>query len=171
MHWKPPFASLFVSGFGLGLSLVLALPAHAQDPVKHAADAGIRAQLAELDYQYELDEDNDFKLVFEVGEEGRSQIVYILSPVESYGEHRVREIWSPGYKSPTDEFAGPIANRLLEASNSAKLGGWVKQGRNAIFVVKIPANAGNQVLDDAISAASGLADAMEAELSPGTDEL
>ena len=34
----------------------------------------MKAQLAALDYQYELDDDNDFKLVFEVGEEGRYTI-------------------------------------------------------------------------------------------------
>jgi hypothetical protein len=167
LRWKLSLVSLLVSGLGLALSL----PVHARDPEKSAADAGIKAQLAELDYQYEVDEDNDFKLVFEVGEEGRSQIVYILSAVESYGEHKVREIWSPAYESPTDDFAAPIANRLLEASNSAKLGGWVKQDRNAVFVVKIPADASKEALDDAISAASGLADEMEAELSPGKDDL
>lgn len=167
MYWKLPLASLLASALGLALSL----PVHALDAGKPAADAHIKAQLAALDYQYELDEDNDFKLVFEVGEEGRSQIVYILSAVETYGEHKVREIWSPAYEAPGDDFAAPIANRLLEASNSAKLGGWVKQGRNAVFVVKIPADAGKEALDDAISAASGLADAMEAELSPGKDDL
>ncbi|MEO8364841.1 MAG: hypothetical protein ABI538_01400 [Pseudoxanthomonas sp.] len=167
MHLKSTLASLLASGLGLALSL----PVHAQDAEKPAADAGIKAQLAALDYQYELDEDNDFKLVFEVGEKGRSQIVYILSAVETYGEYKVREIWSPAYESPGDDFPAPIANRLLEASHSAKLGGWVKQGRNAVFVVKIPADASKQALDDAISAASGLADEMEAELSPGKDDL
>lgn len=167
MHWKLSLAALLAPTF----SLLPCLPAHAQEPGKPAADAGIQAQLAALDYQYELDEDNDFKLVFEVGEEGRSQIVYILSTVQTYGEHKVREIWSPAYESPTDDFAAPIANRLLEASNSAKLGGWVKQGRNAVFVVKIAADASKESLDDAISAASGLADEMEAELSPGKDDL
>lgn len=167
MHWKLPLASFFASGLGLALSL----SAHAQDPVKSVANADIKAQLAQLDYQYEVDGDNDFKLVFEVGDEGRTQIVYILSAVESYGAHKVREIWSPAYESPTDDFAAPIANRLLEASHSAKLGGWVKQGRNAVFVVKIAADASKEALDDAISAASGLADEMEAELSPGKDDL
>lgn len=166
MHRK---LSLILLASGLGLAQ--SLPAHAQEPVKRAADAGIKAQLAELDYRYEVDEDNDFKLVFEVGEKGRSQIVYILSAVETYGEHKVREIWSPAYESATDDFAAPIANRLLEASSSAKLGGWVKHGRNAVFVVKIAADASKESLDDAISAASGLADEMEAELSPGKDDL
>jgi len=164
LHWKPSLAFLLVPG----LCLTLSLPLLAQEP---AADAGIKAQLAALDYQYEVDADNDFKLVFEVGEEGRSQIVYILSAVESYGAHKVREIWSPAYESATGDFAAPIANRLLEASNSAKLGAWVKQGRNAVFVVKIAADASKEALDDAIGAASGLADEMEAELSPGKDDL
>ena len=99
MHWKLPLAALLASGLGLALSL----PTHAQEPGKPAVDSGIKAQLAELDYQYEVDEDNDFKLVFEVGEEGRSQIVYILSAVETYGAHKVREIWSPAYESATDD--------------------------------------------------------------------
>ncbi len=167
MHWKLPLASLLAPGLGL----LLSLPVHAGQGKTRAADAGIKAQLAALGYQYEIDADNDFKLVFEVGEEGRSQIVYILSAVEDYGVHKVREIWSPAYESATDDFAAPIANRLLEASNSAKLGGWVKQGRNAVFVVKIPADASKEALDDAISAASGLADEMEAELTPGKDDL
>ena len=167
MHWKLSLASLLASGLGLALSL----PVHAQDPENPLRTPASRRNWLQLDYQYEVDEDNDFKLVFEVGEEGRSQIVYILSAVESYGAHKVREIWSPAYESATDDFAAPIANRLLEASNSAKLGGWVKQGRNAVFVVKIAADASKEALDDAISAASGLADEMEAELSPGKDDL
>jgi hypothetical protein len=164
---KLPLASLFASGLGLALSL----PAHAQDAEKSVADAGIKTQLAALDYQYEIDEDNDFKLVFEVGDEGRSQIVYVLSAVETYGEHSVREVWSPAYESPTDDFSGPVANRLLEASNIAKLGAWVKQGKNATFVIKIPSDASKDQLDDAIDAAIKLADEMENELSPGQDDL
>ena len=154
---------------GLGLTLSGSLHARAEEP-KTGADAGIRAQMEALDYKYEVDEDDDFKLVFALDND-RSQVLYVRSTVETYGEHRVREIWSPGYKSPTDAFPASIANRLLEASSSAKLGGWVKQGRNAVFVVKIPADASKEELDDAIDAAIKLADEMEAELSPGQDEL
>jgi len=155
-----------------GLIVSLCLPAHAQatgdDP---SADAGIKAQLTALDYDYEVDEDNDFKLVFAVDETDRSQIVYVRSPVETYGTHAVREIWSPGYASPDGDFPARIANRLLEASGDAKLGGWVKQGRNAVFVVKIAADASKEELDDAMDSAVSLADQMEAELTPGKDDL
>lgn len=156
---------------GLGVGLVFSLPLSAQETEKTAPDARIEAQLTELGYKYEVDDDNDFKLVFEVGDEERSQIVYVLSGVESYGEHSVREVWSPAYESATEDFPGPVANRLLEASNSAKLGAWVKQGRNATFVVKIPSDASKEELDDAIDAAVKLADEMENELNPGQDKL
>ncbi|MET1161116.1 MAG: hypothetical protein ABWY48_01130 [Pseudoxanthomonas sp.] len=147
------------------------MPLFAQQTERTVPDAGIKAQLTELGYEYEVDDDNDFKLVFEVGEQGRSQIVYVLSAVESYGKHSVREVWSPAYESATDEFSAPLANRLLEASNNAKLGAWVKQGKNATFVVKIPSDAGKEALDDAMNIAIELADEMENELTPGQDVL
>ncbi|WP_211368220.1 hypothetical protein [Pseudoxanthomonas gei] len=155
-----------------GVILALSLPAHAEAARDgSSADARIKAQLSALEYDYEVDEDNDFKLVFAVDETDRSQIVYVRSPVETYGSHAVREIWSPGYASPDGDFPARIANRLLEASGDAKLGGWVKQGRNAVFVVKIAADAGKEELDDAIDSAVTLADQMEAELTPGKDDL
>jgi hypothetical protein len=169
LHRNP---SRFPLPLALILGFLLAVPSHAE--VKEARpgpDPAIKAQLEALDYKYQIDEDGDFKLVFEIGEEGRSQIVYVLSTVESYGELEVREIWSPAYTSPTEQFPAVIANRLLEASNQAKLGGWVKQGKNAIFVIKIPADASKDVLDDATTAAMELADEMENELTPGQDEL
>jgi hypothetical protein len=146
-------------------------PLLAQEQAKSPADAGIKAQLEQLEYEYEVDDDNDYKLVFKIGDEGRSQIVYIRSPVETYGQHRVREIWSPAYKSPTDDFPALIANRLLEDADTKKLGGWVKQDQYAIFVVKIPADADGEALDDALDAAMSAADEMEAQLTPGQDDL
>ena len=155
----------------LALAWTMCGPVHAQDQARTPADAGIKAQLEQLDYEYEIDDDNDYKLVFKIGDEDRSQIVYIRSPVETYGEHRVREIWSPAYKSPTADFPALIANRLLEDADTKKLGGWVKQDQYAIFVVKIDANADKEALDDALDAAMSAADAMEAELTPGQDDL
>lgn len=166
MHRKLPTLPLL-------LALCLALPASlwAQEQGQTAADSRIKAQLDALEYNYELDDDNDFKLVFEIDGDDRSQVVYVRSPVETYGEHEVREIWSPGYVSETEQFPAPVANRLLEASSDAKLGSWVKQGKNAVFVVKIAAEASQEELDDAIDAAIRLADEMEAELTPGKDDL
>lgn len=134
------------------------------------ADAGIGKQLGELDYKYEIDEDNDYKLVMEV-EGDRTQLVYVRSPVHQYGSQTIREVWSPAYRIEGGRFPAPVSDRLLEDSHASVLGAWVKQGEHAIFVVKLAADAGTAALDDAIEAAVTTADAMENELAPGTDEF
>jgi len=131
-------------------------------------DPGIKAQLDSLEYAYEVDEDGDYRMVFDMEDE-RTQLVFVRSTVETYGNHRVREIWSPGYKSSSPQFPALIANRLLEDSNDSKLGSWVKQGDAAMFVVKIDADAGAEMLSDAIDAAIRSADAIELELTSKDD--
>lgn len=142
-------------------------------PAKPQGDPAVRLLLDELKYRYDVDEEGDYRLTFGMDEEkdGRSQLVFVRSPVETYGSHRVREIWSPAYLSATDEFPAKIATRLLEATQESKLGAWSKQGRYAVFVVKLAADASASELDDAVEAALRSADEMEQELSPGKDEF
>lgn len=137
----------------------MALAAHAGEP-----DPSVGKLLDSLGYTYEVDDDGDYRLLFDV-DEGRTQLAFVRSSVESYGSHRIREIWSPGYKSPGPQFPALVANRLLEDSNDSKLGSWVKQGDTAMFVVKFDADANAEVLGDAIDAAIKSADAMELELT------
>ncbi|WPU54480.1 hypothetical protein SQW19_08805 [Stenotrophomonas acidaminiphila] len=127
-------------------------------------DAAVGRLLDSLEYKYEIDEDGDYRLVFDMDDD-RTQLVFVRSTVETYGAHRVREIWSPAYKAPGPQLPALVANRLLEDANDSKLGGWVKQGDMAMFVVKIDANAKADVLSDAIDAAIKSADAMELELT------
>ncbi|MFI8716425.1 hypothetical protein ACIGHF_00815 [Stenotrophomonas sp. NPDC077464] len=131
-------------------------------------DKAVGPVLDALKYPYEIDEDGDYKMIFDV-EGDRTQLVFVRSAVEDYGHHRIREVWSPGYRAPSSAFPAEVANRLLEDAQDAKLGGWVKQDRLAMFVVKVDANASAAALGDAIEAAVHTADAMEAELT-GTDE-
>lgn len=133
-------------------------------------DATIGEQLDALGYRYNVDKDGDYQLTFELDGE-RSQLVYVLSSVESFGAHRIREIWAPAYRAPGALIPAEVANRLLEDSQTSKLGSWVKQGDMAVFVVKIPADASQQQLDDAIDAATRSADQMEAALTPDKDEF
>lgn len=156
----------------LALGLSLAGTALAED-AKPKPDPAVAAQLKALDYKYEIDDDGDYRLTFDVGEAGkRSQLVFVRSLVEEYAGFKVREVWSPGYKAGADgAFPAAVANRLLEAGMSSKMGGWGKQGPAAIFIVRIPADAGKDALDAAITAAINSADQMEAELTPGKDDL
>ena len=158
------------------LLLCLALPALAQEPAAAPApaaatpDAALGKQLTAAGVKFSTDEDGDYQMTFEL-EDGRTQLVYALSRVESYGSNRVREIWSPGYRYSTPELDAKVANRLLENSGQVILGGWVRQKSTAMFVVKVPANASPAELRDAIESAAACADAIEKELTGGKDEF
>ena len=135
-----------------------------------AADPHVARQLESLGYTYEVDEDGDYKMVFDV-EDGRSQVAFVRSPVEVYGSLRVREIWSPGFSVDGNAFPAAVANRLLGDSNAAKIGAWVRQGGTAMYVVKIDATASTEELADAINAAITTADRLEEELTLGKDDF
>jgi hypothetical protein len=158
------------------LLLCLALPAHAEDPAPASAattvapDAALGKQLTAAGVKFSTDKDGDYQMTFEL-EDGRTQLVYALSRVESYGSNRVREIWSPGYRYSTPELDAKVANRLLEHSGNVILGGWVRQKSTAMFVVKLAADASPAELRDAIEAAAACADTLEKELTGGKDEF
>ncbi|WMJ69150.1 hypothetical protein [Stenotrophomonas sp. 24(2023)] len=135
---------------------------------KAVADKAVGRHLDTLGYTYDIDEDGDYRLVFDM-EGDRSQMVYVRSAVEDFGSHTIREVWSPAYQASTRQFTAQVANRLLEDSQDAKMGGWVKQDKVAMFVVKIDANASAEQLSDAIDAAIRTADAMELELTKKDD--
>ncbi|RNF83358.1 hypothetical protein [Montanilutibacter psychrotolerans] len=158
------------------LLLLSSLPAvHAQAAETAVArsttpDAGVKRILDSLDYDYEVDEDGDFKMTFELDDE-RTQLVYVISSVEEYGSNKIREIWSPAYRQEGGQFPANIANRLLEESHSGKMGSWVKQDDMAVLVIKIAADASADELDDAINYAMFTADKLEASLTGGKDDF
>lgn len=147
----------------LGLAIASTASAGTADPV-------IKKQLDSLKLKYEVDSDGDYKIVMDMGE-GRTQLAFIRSNTETYGSNQVREIWSPGYKSSTDVLPERVANRLLEYSNTVKLGGWVKQKSHAVFVVKISTSASADALKDALEAAVTSADEIEQEFTGKQDEF
>jgi hypothetical protein len=132
-------------------------------------DAKLAAAMKAADLEYDVDEDGDLKLVFELDNK-RTQLALVRSKVESYGDQRIREVWAPGYKASGKSFPADVANRLLVDSMDSKLGGWAMQDGIALFVIRIPADASPAVLRDAIEAAADTADKMEAELT-GKDDF
>lgn len=156
--------------------LALALPAVAQedqttvaDPIGDTPDPRVRALLDELGYQYEIDDDGDYRAVFEFTGEKRSQVVYVNSRTSEYDGLEIREVWSPAIEAK-GQLAQKIANRLLEASFDAPLGGWQTIKRNdgkvvAVFAVKLGASADAQTLKKAMNAVLVNADNIEKELS------
>jgi hypothetical protein len=156
------------------VSLSVSMPGVAADTTStretdRSADPSVARHLDDLEYKYEVDDDGDYKLAFDM-DNGRSQLAFVISAVESFGEMKVREVWAPAYRAINGEFPVDVANRLLEDSHSSKLGGWVKQGDTAVFVVKLAADASRSQLDDAIDFVLRTADQMELELT-GKDEF
>ncbi|KFN44498.1 hypothetical protein [Arenimonas oryziterrae] len=135
-----------------------------------SSDAVIKAQLESKGIKFEIDGDGDFKIVYKVGTKGRTQLVFVRSSVNTYGTLKVREIWSPGYKSETTDFPPLIANTLLRENHSVKLGAWEANENIAMFVVKIAADANAEQLVDAIEAAVNSADKLEESMSGSKDQ-
>ena len=163
---EPPPQHGIVLAVGPGIdwweSAGVEMPVKKGDHVVFPASAGV---------WIEVDEDGDYKILVSYKSEGRTQVVFVRSVVETYGKQRVREVWSYGYQGDKDQFSSLVANRLLDASNKVKLGSWVKQGKSAVFVVKVSAESSADELDDAIDAAGAAADEMEKELTEGKDEF
>lgn len=132
-------------------------------------DAVVKAQLEKKNTPYEIDEDGDFAILVRI-DENRTQQVWVRSVVETTDHQAIREIWSRGYRTDAGAFPSKIANELLEHSNTLKLGSWVKNGDSAMMVIKIPADASADVLDEAIDLAAVTADKMELELT-GKDDF
>lgn len=159
MNLFPRIAAILVA-----LALPFAASAQAPDADARTADADVAALLDSIEYRYELDEDGDYRLVLEMPDSDRTQLVFVRSPVEEYGNVRVREVWSPAWRGD-GEFPAAVANRLLQATSDLKLGAWERQGPFAVLVIKLPADATAKVLEDAMIFAAMAADAMELELS------
>lgn len=120
------------------------------------ADASIGKKLDAQQLKYEVDGDGDYKLLFETAD-GRSQVVWVNSAVETLGGMRIREVISIGgklakVKSAEDISAQAVltSGAMMQSSNQ-KLGGWVLKtsGEDSVFyyVAQIPADLNATDLD------------------------
>jgi hypothetical protein len=132
-------------------------------------DRNLQKLLDKAKIKYQIDDQGDFKITYDLGN-GRTQLAYVRSASNDFGTLKIREVLSIGYASAGENIPNDVANRLLEHNAQTKLGAWTKQGRLAVFVSKIPADAGPRELADAVELTAVLADALESELMPGKDD-
>ena len=154
---------------------------------KTAADPRVKAALDKIGYKYELDSNNDYKLIpIETTQEGtspdgkprwRSNLVYVNSNTEKYGTLEIREVLAPALLLD-GPLSADMANRLLRENNSVKLGAWrvliVNEGKNAgkrlvMFAAQISADSDAESLRLAIKSVILIADRMEKELTNADD--
>jgi len=138
---------------------------------KQKGDPRIRAILEEEDIQYEIDSDNDFKIVIGL-ENDRSQVVFVNSNTETFAGVEIREIWSIGLKQ-NEPLSADMANELLRRNNQYKVGSWsVVQGDDevlAVFTIVVSADADNSEILQIIFAVAEHADQIESEFLKNDD--
>lgn len=138
------------------------------------ADPRIRSILDELEVKYEIDDDFDFRLGFEL-EGGRHQSAVIRSQTDEFLGIEIREIFSPAIHSQ-GPFDARTANILLQENRRLKIGAWgvsafeENDSHIAVFTVKFAAELGAQEFQGVLNAVIRIADEMEQRLS-GRDDF
>lgn len=137
------------------------------------ADPRVATVLKALGYEYSMTADQDYRLVFEVSDDKRTQVVIVNSNTEMFDKAEIREVWSPAL-TIDDPIDAALAQRLLRANDTYKLGAWrlwsvEKKGEKAqlyvVFAVQIDANAPAPMLSAALDIVSQKADELEKELA------
>lgn len=134
----------------------------------HEPDPLVARMLDAKKTPYKIDDDGDYRILVNVDDD-RTQVVWVRSIVHETEHQKIREIWTYGMRSDERRIPVHIANQLLSHSFSLKLGAWVRDGGDALFVIKIDANANADVLDEAIDLAAYTGDEMEQKLGSGDD--
>ena len=131
-------------------------------------DSRVQALLNELEMEYDIDSDGDFRVGFRL-EDGRTQLAFIRSETTQFGEFDIREIFSVAHISdgPLD---ADLANALLIYNAHIKLGSWRVQRQDddkrvVAFAVQIAANTDAKSLYTAISLVINTADDVERKLN------
>lgn len=168
-HSSQP-ASRLVVLLALGASVAQAQDAPAPAPAP-TADARVERLLKEVAAEYTVDEDGDFRLVYDIGG-GRSQLVWIPSGTSEFGALEIRQIWSIAHRSK-GPLPADLANRLLDRNGAVILGAWLTEPAGdelgVIFAVQVAAETDALSLRSAIHAVATTADAMEKELTAKDD--
>ena len=135
-------------------------------------DKKVKKNLDKLGLVYEIDADNDFKLVMSDGV-GRTQLVFVASRTFELGDMTVREVFSPGGEV-TDALAHGWSQDLLARNHDTIIGSWSIQtlGERQIllFSAKVPADLHRRDLQNVIDVVAAEADHIEEQLT-GADEF
>ncbi|MEG2942182.1 MAG: hypothetical protein RR969_11470 [Thermomonas sp.] len=151
----------------LAIAALLALAA----PVASAADPVLEALLKSADIPFEVDEDGDYKIVYDWSKEKRSQLVYISGTTEELAGVKLYKIFSPAKLLGEDTIDPALAQRLLGENAQYKFGAWELAGKTLYFGGKVPAGTPAARFETLVSVVAGTADDMEQELTPGKDDL
>ena len=151
----------------LALAACLSLAA----PVAAAGDPVLEALLKSADIPYEVDEDGDYKIVYDWSKEKRSQLVYVAGTAEELSGVKLYKIFSPAKVMDDAGIDPALAKRLLGENSQYKFGAWEVAGKTLYFRGNVQAGMPAAQFETLVSVIAGTADDMELELTPGKDDL
>ncbi|RMH65911.1 MAG: hypothetical protein D6676_06660 [Cyanobacteria bacterium J003] len=134
------------------------------------ADVRVGRLLDQLGIRYQVDEDGDYRVIFDLGN-GRSQQAFIDSQTQQLGSYEIRDVWSIGYIS--DGYLDQeIANYLLIENSTKKIGAWelrplANNKYIAVFCNKVAADCDAEALNMSIRIVLQVADELEKILEAG----
>lgn len=151
----------------LAIAAFLALAA----PTASAADPALEALLKAANLPYEVDEDGDYKIVYDWSKEKRSQLVYVAGTAEELSGVKLYKIFSPAKVMDDAGIDPALAKRLLGENSQYKFGAWEVAGKTLYFRGNVQAGMPAAQFETLVSVIAGTADDMELELTPGKDDL
>ncbi len=155
----------------IGLVVMLGLALSLVSTAGLAANSSIEARLKARDITYEVDADGDYKVTYSYDKEERSQMVFVAATIESVGDLKVREVYAAAGKVDEDRIDGAMALKLMEESQTKKIGSWELSGNVLLYVIKVPDGIDAEGLEAVMKIAAELADNKEMELSGRKDAL
>ena len=135
------------------------------------ADMSVAKRLDARGVNYTVDEDGDYKVIYNYAEEGRTQLAFVSGGTEDIAGFRIREVFAPAARVAQDGIDGARALALLEDSRTQKLGAWEIVGDALYFVIKLPDSVDAAALEAALDIAAQVADDKEIEFSGDRDDL
>ena len=153
----------------LCLSAFILLSTAAAPALRAEADQRVKKALDELGVKYTIDDDGDYAVTIAYEDEGRSQLVFVVSETDSVEGFEIRDVFSFAVmgKTPTLE----MTSGLMRASGKSVIGAFeMDSSGNILYLAKIPANLPPKQLHRIIRTVAAYADDAEKEIL-GSDKL
>lgn len=137
---------------------------------KGEADPRVREILVGTNFQFTVNSDGNYKIIYDAGN-GRTQVLFVESNLETLGDLQIREVWSPIGQATDASFPQAIADRLLRIGATMKVGAvevvTIDNKPTAYFSAKVPADLTAEQLIKVINAVASTADENENSLFGG----
>lgn len=101
-----------------------------------ASRDGFRQKLERTGWKYDILENGNYRVVFNVGETKRTQLFYISGGTQSYDCLVIREFFAPAAKVSAS-VNGARALELMAESHTKKMGSWEIHGDTLMFTAKV----------------------------------